>query len=242
MLSDLIREIEILKKTAALVNRDLRKLPKEKVDLIMAAADEVVTGKLHEQFPLRNCQTGNATQTNMCANELISNRAIEMAGGKKSRKKPIRPNDNVNISQSYNDTFPIAMYVAAAIVLTENLAPALKELHAVLETKSQDLAYLAKIERTQAPDAPFTADQEISGSSSVERELERIRLAIDGFYSLAKGGKGSESASGLPAGCSTQWQNVEVVRLISNLLRLARRFTSRLFARMVVNSRRIRDF
>jgi hypothetical protein len=202
-----------------------------------------VTGKLHQQFPSRICQTGNATQTNMCANEVISNRAIEMAGGKKSRKKPIRPNDDVNISQSYNDTFPTAIYVAAAIVLTENLAPALKELHAVLETKSQDLAYVAKIPRTHAPDAaPLTADHEISGSSLIERELERIRLAIDDFYSLATGGKGSESASGLPAGCSTQWQNLEVLHLISDLLRLARRFTSRLHARMVVNSRRIRDF
>ena len=243
MLSDLIREIGILKKTAALVNRDLRKLPKEKADLIIAAADEVVTGKLHQQFPLLICQTGTDTQTNMSVNEAVSNRAIEMDGGKKNRKKPTHPNDEVNISQSFNDTFSTAIYVAAAIVLTENLAPALKELHTVLETKSQDLAYLAKIERTHAPDAaPLTADQEISGSSLIERELERIRLAIDGFYSLATGGKGSESVSGLRAGCSTQRQNVEVLHLISNLLRLARRFTSRLFARMVVNSRRIRGF
>jgi len=224
MLPDLIREIGILKKTAALVNRDLRKLPKEKADLIIAAADEVVTGKLHEQFPQRFCQTGTDTQTNMNANEVISNRAIEMAGGKKSRKKPICPNDDVSISQSYNDTFPTAMYVAAAIVLTENLAPALKELHAVLETKSQELAYIAKIERTHALGAaPLTVDQGVSGSSLIERDLERIRLAIDGFYSLATGGKGAESASELPAGRSRQWQNVEVVHLISNLLRLARR-------------------
>lgn len=188
---DLIREIGILKKTAALVNWDLGKLPKEKADLIIAAADEVVAGKLHEQFPLRICQTGSDAQTNMNANEVVSNRAIEMAGGKKSRKKPICPNDDVSISQSYNDTFPTAMYVAAAIILTENLAPALKELHAVLETKSQELAYIAKIERTHAPDAaPLTVDQEVSGSSLIERDLGRIRLAIDGFYSLATGGKG----------------------------------------------------
>jgi len=191
MLPDLIREIGILKKTAALVNRGLKKFPKEKVDLIIAAADEVVTGKLHEQFPQRFCQTGTDTQTNMNANEVISNRAIEMAGGKKSRKKPICPNDDVSISQSYNDTFPTAMYVAAAIVLTENLAPALKELHAVLETKSQELAYIAKIERTHALGAaPLTVDQGVSGSSLIERDLEGIRLAIDGFYSLATGGKG----------------------------------------------------
>ena len=187
---DLIREIGILKKTAVLVNRDLGKLPKEKADLIVAAADEVIAGKLHEQFPLRSSPTGSGTQIKMNANEVISNRAIEMVGGKKGRKKPIHPNDDVNMSQSFNDNFPTAMYVAAAVVLTENLAPALKELHAVLETKSQELAHLVKTGRTHLSDAvPLTADQEVSGwSSLIERDLERIRLAIDGFYALAIGG------------------------------------------------------
>jgi fumarate hydratase, class II len=160
------------------------------VDLIVAAADEVIAGKLHEQFPLRIWQTGSGTQTNMNANEVISNRAIEMAGGKKGRKKPIHPNDDLNMSQSSNDTFPTAMYVAAAIVLTENLAPALKELHAVLETKSQELAHIVETGRTHLQDAvPLTVDQGVSGwSSLIERDLERIRLAIDGFYALAIGG------------------------------------------------------
>jgi fumarate hydratase, class II len=175
MPADLIREIGVLKKTAVLVNRDLRKLPKEKADLIIAAADEVVAGKLHAQFPPQIWQTGNGTQTNMNVNEVISDRAIKMAGGKKDRKKAIHPNDDVNMSQSFNDTFPTAMYAPVAIVLTENLTPALKALNAVLEAKSPELAA-----------TPLSVDQEISGwSSLIERDLGWIRLAIDGFYALA---------------------------------------------------------
>jgi fumarate hydratase class II len=194
---DLIREIEILKKTAALVNLDLERLPKEKAALIIAAADEVIAGKLHEQFPLRIWQTESGTQTNTNANEAISNGAIEMAGGKKGRKKPTHPNDDVNRSKSSNDTFPTAMYVAAAIVLTENLAPGLKELHAVLEAKSQELAHLVKTGRTRLQEATtLTVDQDVSGwSSLIERDLGRISLAIDGFYALAIGGTASEPAS-----------------------------------------------
>jgi fumarate hydratase, class II len=190
MFPDLIREIEILKKTAALVNRDLGKLPKEKADLIIAAADEVIAGKLHEQFPPRIWQPESGTQTKMSANEVKSNRAIEMAGGKKGRKKPIHPNDDVNRSKSSNDTLPTAMYVAAAIVLTENLAPALKELHAFLETKSQELAHLVRTGRTGPQGTTtLTMDQDVSGRSLlIERDLGRITLAIDGFYALATGG------------------------------------------------------
>ena len=170
---DLIREIEILKKTAALVNRDLGMLPKENADLVIAAADEVIAGKLHEQFPLRIWQTGSGTQTNLNANEVISNRAIEMAGGKKGKKNLNRPSEDVNMSQSFNDAFPTAMYVAAAIVLTENLAPALKELHEALETRSQELAHIAKTGRTHLQDAiPLTGDQQASGwSSLIEHDL-----------------------------------------------------------------------
>jgi fumarate hydratase class II len=135
---ELLRAIGMLKKAAALVNQDLGKLPKEKAELIIAAADEVVAGKLNEHFPLRIWQTGSGTQTNMNANEVISNRAIELGGGKKGSKKPIHPNDDVNMSQSSNDTFPTAMHIAAAIALKEKLVPALQELHAVLEAKSQE--------------------------------------------------------------------------------------------------------
>jgi len=187
---ELIRAIGILKKAAALVNNDLGKLPKEKAQLIIAAADEVIAGKLNDHFPLRIWQTGSGTQTNMNANEVIANRAIELAGGQKGSKKPIHPNDHVNMSQSSNDTFPTAMHIAAAMVLNERLIPALEELQAVLDNKSREFANVVKTGRTHLQDAtPLTVGQEISGwSSLVGRDLERIRIAIDGLYDLALGG------------------------------------------------------
>src|ERR1700722_13003206 len=180
----------LLKKAAALVNQDLGVLPKEKAELIAAAADEVIAGKLYDHFPLRIWQTGSGTQTNMNANEVISNRAIEMAGGSKGSKKPVHPNDHVNMSQSSNDTFPTAMHIAAAMVLREKLLPALEELHAVLEAKSQKFAHIVKTGRTHLQDAtPLTVGQEISGwSSLIERDLHRIKLAMDGLFDLAIGG------------------------------------------------------
>jgi len=187
---ELIRAIGILKKAAALVNTDLGKLAKEKTQLIIAAADEVIAGKLNDHFPLRIWQTGSGTQTNMNANEVIANRAIELAGGQKGNKKPIHPNDHVNMSQSSNDTFPTAMHIAAAIVLNEKLIPALEELQAVLDNKSREFANVVKTGRTHLQDAtPLTVGQEISGwSSLVRRDLDRIRIAIDGLYDLALGG------------------------------------------------------
>ena len=187
---ELIRAIGILKKAAALVNTDLGKLAKEKNQLIIAAADEVIAGKLNDHFPLRIWQTGSGTQTNMNANEVIANRAIELAGGQKGSKKPIHPNDHVNMSQSSNDTFPTAMHIAAAIVLNEKLIPALEELQAVLDNKSREFANVVKTGRTHLQDAtPLTVGQEISGwSSLVRRDLQRIRIAMDGLYDLALGG------------------------------------------------------
>jgi fumarate hydratase, class II len=187
---ELIRAIGILKKAAALVNYDLGKLPKEKAELIVAAADEVIAGKLNHHFPLRIWQTGSGTQTNMNANEVIANRAIELAGGQKGSKKPIHPNDDVNMSQSSNDTFPTAMHIAAAMVLNEKLIPALEGLHAVLDNKSREFANVVKTGRTHLQDAtPLTVGQEISGwSALVGRDLERVRIAIDGLYDLALGG------------------------------------------------------
>ena len=187
---ELIRAIGILKKAAALVNTDLGKLAKEKTQLIIAAADEVIAGKLNDHFPLRVWQTGSGTQTNMNANEIIANRAIELAGGQKGSKKPIHPNDDVNMSQSSNDTFPTAMHIAAAIALNETLIPALGELQAVLDNKSREFANVVKTGRTHLQDAtPLTVGQEISGwSSLVRRDLDRIRIAIDGLYDLALGG------------------------------------------------------
>jgi fumarate hydratase, class II len=187
---ELIRAIGILKKAAALVNHDLGKLPKEKLELIIAAADEVIGGKMNEQFPLRIWQTGSGTQTNMNANEVISNRAIELGGGKKGSKKPIHPNDDVNMSQSSNDTFPTAMHIAAVIVLEEKLIPALQGLHLMLEAKVKEFAGIVKTGRTHLQDAtPLTVGQEISGwSSLIERDLDRIRQTISGLFDLAIGG------------------------------------------------------
>jgi fumarate hydratase, class II len=187
---ELIRAIGILKKAAALVNQDLGKLPKDKAELIVSAADEVISGKLDEHFPLRIWQTGSGTQTNMNANEVISNRAIELAGGRKGSKKPIHPNDDVNMSQSSNDTFPTAMHIAAASALREKLAPAIQELHQTLESKSKEFADIVKTGRTHLQDAtPLTFGQEISGwASLIARDLRRIELAEEGLLDLAIGG------------------------------------------------------
>ncbi len=134
---ELIRAFGVLKKAAALVNRDLGKLDEEKTRLITQAADEVIGGSLNDHFPLRIWQTGSGTQTNMNANEVISNRAIELAGGAMGSKKPIHPNDHVNMSQSSNDTFPTAMHIAAAEQLERKLLPAVRELRDALDSKAQ---------------------------------------------------------------------------------------------------------
>src|SRR6201996_471403 len=135
MPKDVIKAMGQLKKAAALVNHDLGKLDDEKTKLIVQAADEVIAGKLAEHFPLRVWQTGSGTQTNMNVNEVISNRAIELGGGEMGSKKPIHPNDHVNMSQSSNDTFPTAMYVAAATAVNEQLIPAVQGLHDAIAAK-----------------------------------------------------------------------------------------------------------
>src|SRR5438128_8192849 len=142
---EVVRAFGILKKACALVNAELGKLPKDKADLIVRAADEVIEGKLDEHFPLYVWQTGSGTQSNMNANEVISNRAIEMAGGELGSKKPIHPNDDVNMSQSSNDTFPTAMHIAAAEELTQRLLPALEKLLASLRTKQAEIGAIVKI-------------------------------------------------------------------------------------------------
>src|SRR6202048_2544010 len=135
---ELIRAFGILKKAAALVNQDLGKLPADKARLIAEAADEVIAGKLNEHFPLRIWQTGSGTQTNMNVSEVISNRAIEMAGGVMGSKKPIHPNDDVNMSQSSNDTFPTAMHIAAATETAPRLLPAVKNLRDALDATAKE--------------------------------------------------------------------------------------------------------
>jgi fumarate hydratase class II len=179
-----------LKKAAAQVNQDLGKLSAEKARLIAHTADEVIAGKLNEHFPLRIWQTGSGTQTNMNVNEVISNRAIEMAGGVMGSKKPIHPNDDVNMSQSSNDTFPTAMSIAAATETARRLLPAVKKLRDVLLAKSLEFADIVKIGRTHLQDAtPLTFGQEFSGwVNMLDRDGARIAVALDGLYDLAIGG------------------------------------------------------
>jgi fumarate hydratase class II len=187
---ELIRAFGVLKKAAALVNKDLGKLSAEKAKLIVQAADEVIAGKLDEHFPLHIWQTGSGTQTNMNANEVISNRAIEIAGGVLGSKKPIHPNDDVNMSQSSNDTFPAAMHIAAATRVEEVLLPAVQRLRDALAAKAGVFADVVKIGRTHLMDAtPLTVGQEMSGwVSLLDRDVERLRMVLPGLFDLAIGG------------------------------------------------------
>jgi fumarate hydratase class II len=187
---ELIRAFGILKKAAAMVNEDLGKLPKEKAALIKKAADEVIQGALDDHFPLRIWQTGSGTQTNMNANEVISNRAIEISGGEMGSKKPIHPNDDVNMSQSSNDTFPTAMNIAAATQVVEKLIPAVAYLQKAIEAKAKKFAKVVKIGRTHLQDAtPLTVGQEMSGwANLLERDVERVKQSLTGLYDLAIGG------------------------------------------------------
>src|SRR3954468_24710239 len=149
---EMVRALGVLKKAAALVNEELGKLPSDKARLIVRAADEVIDGKLDEHFPLRVWQTGSGTQTNMNANEVISNRAIEIAGGEMGSKKPVHPNDDVNRSQSSNDTFPTAMYIAAAERVTA-LIPEVRKVSDAIKAKAKEFAGVVKIGRTHLQDA-----------------------------------------------------------------------------------------
>jgi fumarate hydratase class II len=187
---ELIRAFGVLKKAAALVNQDLGKLSAEKARLIVQAADEVIAGKLDDHFPLRIWQTGSGTQTNMNANEVISNRAIELAGGTMGSKKPIHPNDDVNMSQSSNDTFPTAMHIAAASRVAEVLIPAVDSLRKGIEAKASEFGGVVKIGRTHLMDAtPLTVEQEMSGwASLLERDVVRLKEVLPGLYDLAIGG------------------------------------------------------
>ena len=187
---ELIKALGQLKKACALANKDLGKLAEDKADLIVRAADEVIDGKLNSHFPLRIWQTGSGTQSNMNANEVISNRAIEMVGGVLGSKTPIHPNDHVNMSQSSNDTFPTAMNIAAVTVVRERLIPALKELRDALDAKALEFAEIIKIGRTHLQDAtPVTLGQEFSGYvAMLDADLQRIEETLPGLESLAIGG------------------------------------------------------
>ena len=187
---ELIRAFGVLKKAAAIVNQELGKLPADKARLIMQAADEVIEGKLDNHFPLRIWQTGSGTQTNMNANEVIANRAIELAGGVLGSKNPIHPNDHVNMSQSSNDTFPAAMHIAAAERVKEALIPAVGRVQQAVAAKAKEFTGVVKIGRTHLMDAtPLTVGQEMGGwASLLERDLVRLEQVLDGLYDLAIGG------------------------------------------------------
>jgi fumarate hydratase class II len=187
---ELIRAFGILKKACALVNKDLGKLPADKADWIIRAAEEVIAGRLEEHFPLRVWQTGSGTQTNMNVNEVISNRAIELAGGKMGSKNPVHPNDHVNMSQSSNDTFPTAMYIAAAAELEKSLLPAVEHLREALAKKQKEFEKVVKIGRTHLMDAvPMTVGQEFSGwAALLERDIQRLKEVLPGLRELALGG------------------------------------------------------
>ena len=187
---ELIRALGILKKAAALVNKDLDKLPGEVADVVCLAADEVIAGDLDDHFPLRIWQTGSGTQTNMNANEVISNRAIELSGGEMGSKDPVHPNDHVNMAQSSNDTFPTAMHIAAASEIHRILIPEVTRLRDTLAEKSAAFEEIIKIGRTHLMDAvPLTLGQEFSGYvAQLTRGLARVEGCLPRLYELALGG------------------------------------------------------
>ena len=186
----LIQSIGIVKKSAAIVNARNRDLDKKISKYIIKAADEVIKGKLNEHFPLKVWQTGSGTQTNMNVNEVISNRAIQMMGGKMGTKKPVHPNDHVNKSQSTNDVFPTAMHIAIALKTKKKLLPALKLLEKELSKKVNQFNKIVKLGRTHLQDAtPLTLGQEFSGyHSQLKKCIERIEKSLDEIYYLAQGG------------------------------------------------------
>jgi fumarate hydratase class II len=187
---EVIHAFGILKKAAALTNLELGKLPKDKADLMITAAEEVSNGLLDAHFPLHVWQTGSGTQSNMNANEVISNRAIELAGGEQGSKTPIHPNDHVNMSQSSNDTFPTAMHIAAGLTFNKKLIPAVMHLRDVFADKMHAFKHIVKIGRTHLQDAvPITLGQEFSGYvAQLDACLKRLKEVLPELYELAAGG------------------------------------------------------
>jgi len=186
----LIRAFGVLKFASAEVNNELGKLDEHRAELIERAAREVIDGLLDDEFPLRIWQTGSGTQTNMNVNEVISNRAIELAGGERGSKDPVHPNDHVNMSQSSNDTFPTAMHIAAVVELTSRLIPSVTRLRDALDAKATEYVNVTKIGRTHLMDAvPLTLGQEFSGYvAQLDADLVRLHLILPGLYELAAGG------------------------------------------------------
>jgi fumarate hydratase class II len=197
-----VRALGIVKQAAARANMALSGLDATIGETIIKAAQEVIDGKLNDHFPLVVWQTGSGTQSNMNANEVISNRAIEMLGGEMGTKKPVHPNDHVNMSQSSNDTYPTAMHIACAEQVVHHLLPALKHLHAALDAKAKGFAHIIKIGRTHTQDAtPLTLGQEFSGyAAQVASAIKRIELTLPGLYELAQGGTAVGTGLNAPVG------------------------------------------
>ncbi|MDE3087558.1 MAG: class II fumarate hydratase, partial [Acidobacteriota bacterium] len=187
---EVIRAFGILKEAAARTNAELGRLDPQLAELIVEAAREVTEGSLDDEFPLRIWQTGSGTQTNMNANEVIANRAIELAGGERGSKTPVHPNDHVNMSQSSNDTFPTAMHIAAAEQVEHALLPSLRALRQALSAKAEEFADVVKIGRTHLMDAvPLTLGQEISGYvAQLDADAARLQGCLPALYELALGG------------------------------------------------------
>ncbi|KRB49351.1 MAG: class II fumarate hydratase [Pseudomonadota bacterium] len=197
-----VRALGIVKRAAAEANMELGKLDPKIGAAIIAAAQEVIDGKLDDHFPLVVWQTGSGTQSNMNANEVISNRAIEMLGGVMGSKSPVHPNDHVNMSQSSNDTYPTAMHIACAEQVAKELMPALEHLHAALKVKVKAFDHIIKIGRTHTQDAtPLTLGQEFSGySQQVANGVRRIKDTLAGLYELAQGGTAVGTGLNAPVG------------------------------------------
>jgi fumarate hydratase class II len=198
----IVRALGIVKRAAAEVNVSLGKLDEKLGRAIVAAAQEVIDGRLDDHFPLAVWQTGSGTQSNMNANEVISNRAIEMLGGVMGSKKPVHPNDHVNMSQSSNDTYPTAMHIACAEELHHHLLPALRRLHAALDAKAKAWAHIIKIGRTHTQDAtPLTLGQEFSGyATQIENGIRRIESTLPDLMQLAQGGTAVGTGLNAPRG------------------------------------------
>jgi fumarate hydratase, class II len=198
----IVRALGIVKRAAAEVNMELGRLDPQLGKAILAAAQEVIDGRLDEHFPLVVWQTGSGTQSNMNANEVVSNRAIEMLGGVMGSKKPVHPNDHVNMSQSSNDTYPTAMHIAAAEEIHHRLLPALRHLHKALDAKAKAWAHIIKIGRTHTQDAtPLTLGQEFSGyAAQVENGIRRIESTLPDLMQLAQGGTAVGTGLNAPRG------------------------------------------
>jgi fumarate hydratase class II len=200
--ASIIRALGIVKRASAETNMDLGKLDPKLGKAIVAAAQEVLEGKLNDHFPLAVWQTGSGTQSNMNANEVLSNRAIEMLGGEMGSKKPVHPNDHVNMSQSSNDTYPTAMHIASAEEIVHRLIPALQKLRNALNDKAQAWKRIVKIGRTHTQDAtPLTLGQEFSGyTQQVENGIARIEQTLRGLMQLAQGGTAVGTGLNAPQG------------------------------------------